>query len=119
METRLTFRYDREADILHIDKCLPYAAQESEELGDEVIAPGLDRLDAIAALVEGRDEDDRDAAGARIALEPATDFEAGRPIVHLQVARRHVDVENDERRLPGKRQVERRGPVVRDERAVA
>jgi hypothetical protein len=24
--------------ILHIDKCLPYAAQESEGLGDEVIA---------------------------------------------------------------------------------
>ena len=38
MEARLTFRYDREADILHIDKCLPYAAQESEELRDEVIA---------------------------------------------------------------------------------
>ena len=38
METRLSFRYDREADILHIDKCLPYAAQESEEIGDEVIA---------------------------------------------------------------------------------
>jgi hypothetical protein len=38
MATRLTFRYDREADILHIDKCPPYAAQESEELGDEVIA---------------------------------------------------------------------------------
>jgi hypothetical protein len=27
-----------EADILHIDKCQPYAEQESEELGDEVIA---------------------------------------------------------------------------------
>ena len=38
METKLSFRYDREADILHIDKCLPYADQESEELGDEVIA---------------------------------------------------------------------------------
>jgi hypothetical protein len=38
METGLTFRYDREADILHIDKCHPYAEQESEELGDEVIA---------------------------------------------------------------------------------
>ena len=38
MEARLRFRYDREADFLHIDKCLPYAAQESEELGDEVIA---------------------------------------------------------------------------------
>lgn len=38
MGTKLTFRYDREADILHIDKRPPYAEQESEELGDEVIA---------------------------------------------------------------------------------
>ncbi|MFZ1889978.1 MAG: DUF2283 domain-containing protein [Candidatus Binataceae bacterium] len=38
MEAKLSFRYDREADILHIDKCAPYADQESEELGDEVIA---------------------------------------------------------------------------------
>jgi uncharacterized protein YuzE len=38
MGTKLTFRYDREADILHIDKCPPYAEQESEELGDDVIA---------------------------------------------------------------------------------
>jgi uncharacterized protein YuzE len=38
METKLTFKYDREADILHIDKCSPYAEQESEELGDDVVA---------------------------------------------------------------------------------
>ncbi len=38
MEAKLTFRYDREADILHIDKCPPYAEQESEELPGEVIA---------------------------------------------------------------------------------
>jgi uncharacterized protein YuzE len=38
MEAKLSFRYDREADILHIDKRAPYADQESEELGDEVIA---------------------------------------------------------------------------------
>jgi uncharacterized protein YuzE len=38
MQAKLTFKYDREADILHIDKCPPYAAQESEELGDDVIA---------------------------------------------------------------------------------
>jgi uncharacterized protein YuzE len=38
MEAKLTFKYDREADILHIDKCPPYADQESEELGDDVIA---------------------------------------------------------------------------------
>jgi len=35
---KLTFKYDREADILHIDKCPPYPEQESEEIGDEVIA---------------------------------------------------------------------------------
>jgi len=38
MEAKLTFKYDREADILHIDKCAPYAEQESEELPDEIVA---------------------------------------------------------------------------------
>ena len=38
MEAKLTFKYDREADILHIDKCPPYAQQESEELPDEIVA---------------------------------------------------------------------------------
>jgi hypothetical protein len=38
MAAKLTFKYDREADILRIDKCTPYAEQESEEVGDEVIA---------------------------------------------------------------------------------
>ena len=38
MEAKLRFKYDREVDILHIDKCPPYAEQESEELKDEVIA---------------------------------------------------------------------------------
>ena len=38
MEAKLTFKYDREADILYINKRAPYPEQESEELGDEVIA---------------------------------------------------------------------------------
>jgi uncharacterized protein YuzE len=38
MGAKLTFRYDRDADILHIDKHPPYPEQESEELGDDVIA---------------------------------------------------------------------------------
>lgn len=38
MEAKLKLRYDREADILYIDKCPSYAEQESEELPDEVIA---------------------------------------------------------------------------------
>ena len=35
---KLTFQYDREGDILYINKRPPYPEQESEELGDEVIA---------------------------------------------------------------------------------
>ena len=38
MAAKLTFKYDREADILYIDTCPPYSEQESEELGDDVIA---------------------------------------------------------------------------------
>lgn len=37
MDTKLSFKYDREADILYIDKVKPYSDQESEELGDDVI----------------------------------------------------------------------------------
>ena len=35
---QLSFQYDREGDILYIDKVPPYAEQETEELGDDVIA---------------------------------------------------------------------------------
>jgi hypothetical protein len=38
MEERLTFQYDREADILYINTVAPYPTQESEELSDEIIA---------------------------------------------------------------------------------
>jgi uncharacterized protein YuzE len=38
MEAKLTFKYDRAGDILYINKTEPYPDQESEELGDEVIA---------------------------------------------------------------------------------
>jgi uncharacterized protein YuzE len=38
MEAKLSFKYDREGDILYIDKVPPYAEQEAEELGDDVIA---------------------------------------------------------------------------------
>jgi uncharacterized protein YuzE len=38
MDAKLTFKYDRQADILYINKRPPYPEQESEELGDEVIA---------------------------------------------------------------------------------
>ncbi len=48
MATKLIFKYDREADILHIDKCPPYPEQESEELGDNIIA----RLNPETGAVE-------------------------------------------------------------------
>jgi uncharacterized protein YuzE len=48
MEAKLSFRYDRDADILHIDKGAPYAHQESEELGDDVIA----RLNPKSGAIE-------------------------------------------------------------------
>jgi uncharacterized protein YuzE len=48
MEAKLTFKYDREGDILYINKRLPYAGQESEELGDEVIA----RLNPVTGEIE-------------------------------------------------------------------
>jgi uncharacterized protein YuzE len=38
MAAKLTFKYDREADILYVGTRVPYPEQESEELGNEVIA---------------------------------------------------------------------------------
>jgi uncharacterized protein YuzE len=38
MAQGLTFQYDRSGDILYISKRPPYAEQDSEELGDDVIA---------------------------------------------------------------------------------
>jgi G3E family GTPase len=37
MGAKLKFEYDREGDILYINKCDPYPEQESEELGDDVV----------------------------------------------------------------------------------
>jgi hypothetical protein len=48
MDPKLTLVYDREGDILHIDTRPPYPEQESEELGDDVIA----RLNPTTGEVE-------------------------------------------------------------------
>lgn len=48
MVEKLTFKYDRIGDILYIQKCPPYSEQESEELGDEVIA----RLNPVTGQIE-------------------------------------------------------------------
>lgn len=53
MEKRLTFRYDRLADILYIDRTPPYPEQEAEELGDDVIArlnPNTGEVESLKVL---------------------------------------------------------------------
>ncbi|MEL6855955.1 MAG: DUF2283 domain-containing protein [Cyanobacteria bacterium J06607_13] len=47
-DRRLIFRYDQEGDILYIDQCPPYAEQESEEIGDEIVA----RLNPDSGAIE-------------------------------------------------------------------
>ena len=37
MEEKLTFKYDREADILYVNRKPPYPEQEAEEVGDDII----------------------------------------------------------------------------------
>lgn len=49
MDAKLTFRYDRAGDILYVETRPPYAEQESEVLGDEVVA----RLNPMTGMVEG------------------------------------------------------------------
>lgn len=48
MDKNLMFRYDKVGDILYIDTCSPYAEQESEEIGNEVIA----RLNPASGAIE-------------------------------------------------------------------
>ena len=53
MAEKLTFQYDREADILYINKLEPYPEQESEELGDEVVArlnPSTGEVESVEVL---------------------------------------------------------------------
>lgn len=38
MAEKMIFKYDREADILYINKRAPYPEQDSEEVGDDVVA---------------------------------------------------------------------------------
>jgi uncharacterized protein YuzE len=38
MAEKLTFSYDRVGDILYIDKVPPYKEQDSEAIGDDIVA---------------------------------------------------------------------------------
>ena len=44
----LTIRYEKIGDILYIDRCPPYADQESEEISEEVVA----RLNPTTGTIE-------------------------------------------------------------------
>ncbi|MGB3138138.1 MAG: DUF2283 domain-containing protein [Nodosilinea sp.] len=48
MAEKLVLQYDKVGDILYINKCAPYPEQESEEIGDEMIA----RLNPVSGDVE-------------------------------------------------------------------
>ena len=48
MASKLTFKYDRQGDILYINKRPPYPEQESEELGDDVVV----RLNPVSGEIE-------------------------------------------------------------------
>ncbi len=48
MAERLAFQYDREADIFYISTRSPYPEQQTEELGDDVVA----RLNPVTGEIE-------------------------------------------------------------------
>ncbi|MEO7993288.1 MAG: DUF2283 domain-containing protein [bacterium] len=53
MDGKLTFRYVPESDILVISRCPSYPAQETEELGDDVIArlnPTTNEIESVEVL---------------------------------------------------------------------
>ena len=53
MAKKLTFQYDRNADILYINNCLPYSDQETEEIGDDIVArlnPDNDTIENLEIL---------------------------------------------------------------------
>ena len=53
MASKLTLRYDREADILHITSRPPYPEQETEELGGDIVArlnPRTGRVESLEVL---------------------------------------------------------------------
>ena len=49
MDSKLTFRYDRVGDSLYVETRPPYPEQDSEELGDEIVA----RVSPTTGEIEG------------------------------------------------------------------
>ena len=75
MAKKLALRYDKVGDILYVETCEPYAGQESDELGDEMVGrynPKTEELESVMILFFTK----RFPAGSLIALhctyDPAT-----------------------------------------------
>ncbi len=47
-EGKLKLRYDRIGDIFYVDKCSPYAEQDSDEIGNEIIT----RINPVSGAIE-------------------------------------------------------------------
>ncbi len=57
MAEKLIFKYDSIGDILYINKCQPYAEQESEELGDDIVIrlnPKTEEIENVEILFFSR-----------------------------------------------------------------
>lgn len=53
MASKLALQYDREADILYVRNCPPYPEQETEELGDDIVArlnPETGQVESLEVL---------------------------------------------------------------------
>jgi hypothetical protein len=53
MDGKLAFRYDKVGDIMYVEKCRPYAEQDSDEIGDEMVArfnPKTREIESIEIL---------------------------------------------------------------------
>jgi hypothetical protein len=72
MAQKLTLEYDRIGDILYIQTCPPYAGQESDELGDEMVGrfhPGTGALECVEILSFTRRFRRRRTLGLPFAIE--------------------------------------------------
>jgi hypothetical protein len=110
----------RVGGALELDEA-PHPRAEHEavvRLRQELVAAGLDGLHAVGRVVERRDEDDRRARRARVALEPPAHLEAGGAVGHAEVAGGHRHVEQADVRAPLERQREGARPVVGGDRPV-
>ena len=86
-------------------------------LGQKIVASRLDRANAIGGIAKRGNKDDRNARGARIALEAAAHFETSLTVAHPELTGGHRDIEDREIRPMRNRHRERRRRITRDHAA--